>query len=129
MADNLTDTAEALALAWLSGEGTAPTRPTAPLMLRLVTASGSDSAAGTQVANAGGSAYSPQDANLNAAGTTNTAEIRFTNMPACTVVGGELWDSAGTPVRVWWGPLAANKTVNLGDDFVIAAGDLDLSLG
>lgn len=64
--------------------------------------------------------------------TTNTAEIRFSNMPALTgatqVVGVELWDQFTTPVRIWYGPLATPKNTNLGDDFVIAAGDLDITL-
>jgi hypothetical protein len=42
-------------------------------------------------------------------------------MPAATIVGVEEWDSAGTPVRRWFGALAANKTTNLGDTFSIAA--------
>ena len=128
MADNLTNTAENLALDWLYGEGSAPTRPTGPLMCRLMTANGSDSAAGTEVT---GGSYTPQDANLGAASSgaqTNGSEIRFTGMPACTVVGVELWDSAGTPVRIWYGALTANKTVNAGDAFVLPAGDLDLAL-
>jgi|SRR5688500_5195182 len=127
MPNNLTNTAEDLALTWLCGTGTA-TRPTAPIMVALVTVIGSDSAAGTEVV---GGSYSRKNANLGTASggaQTNTAEIRFTNMPAVTVVGVDLYDSAGGPVRLWWGPLAANKVVNAGDDFVIAAGDLDLSL-
>jgi hypothetical protein len=49
-------------------------------------------------------------------------------MPAATIVGVELWDSAGSPVRKWWGPLAANKTTVLGDTFTIAAGSLTATL-
>ena len=127
MANNLTNTAEDLALTWLYGTGSL-TRPTAPIKVALVTAIGSDSAAGTEVV---GGSYVRVSASLGApsgGAQTNTAEIRFTNMPAVTVVGVDLFDSAGSPVRLWWGPLAANKVVNAGDDFVIAAGDLDLTL-
>lgn len=127
MANNLTDVAEDLALNWLYGVGS-PTRPTSPIRVALMTANGSDSAAGTEVV---GGSYARQNANLGASSggaQTNTAEIRFTNMPAVTVVGVELYDSAGSPVRLWHGPLAANKVVNAGDDFVIPAGDLDLTL-
>lgn len=127
MADNLTNTAENLALDWLHAIGT-PTRPTSPIKCALVTANGSDSAAGTEVV---GGSYARVNANLAAASSglaTNSAEIRFTTMPAVTVVGVELYDSAGAPVRLWYGPLAVSKAVNAGDDFVIAAGDLDLTL-
>ena len=49
-------------------------------------------------------------------------------MPAATVVGVEIWDSAGTPVRLWYGALAASRTVAAGDDLRILAGELDLTL-
>ena len=128
---SLTDTAETRVLDWVNGEGAAPTRPTAPLMCRLMTANGSDSAAGTEVT---GNAYTPQDANLGAASgnaVTNGSDITFSSLDSGAskvIVGIELWDSAGTPVRIWWGALAASKTVNAGDPFVIPAGDLDLTL-
>lgn len=131
MADNLTDVAENLVLDWLNVVGT-PTRPTAPLKCRLMTANGSDSAPGTEVANAGGSTYVSQTVTLAASSggaTSNSGALAFANMPACTVVGVEIWDSAGSPVRTWHGALAANKTVNLGDTVEIPAGDLDLTMG
>ncbi len=129
MADNLTDTAESLVLNWVNGVGT-PTRPTTPLKCRLMTVNGSDSAAGTEVT---GGTYTPQSVTVgtSASGSTvtNSGDLVFTLMPACTVVGVEIWDSAGTPVRLWWGPLAANKTVNSGDTFTISAGSLSLAMG
>jgi hypothetical protein len=130
MSDNLTDGAEARILNWLTGNTTTP--PTGPLMARLMTANGSDSAAGTEVANAGGSTYAPQAAAFGSAtGTTqtsNTADLVFANMPACTVVGLEIWDSAGTPFRWWWGPGNSSKAVNLGDTLRILAGTLVLNM-
>lgn len=130
MADNLTDGAEARALNWLTGNTTVA--PTLPLSVRLMTANGSDSVAGTEVVNGGGSAYAAQTAAFPAAsGTTstaNSADIVFTNMPACTVVGIEIWDSAGTPFRWWWGAAVASKAVNLGDTVRILAGTLTLTM-
>lgn len=129
MADNLTDVAEARVLNWLTGNTTVA--PTMPLMLRLMTANGSDAAAGTEVTNSGGSAYTPQSVAVGAAtGTTtatNTADVVFANMPTATIVGVEIWDSAGSPVRWWWGPATAPKATNLGDPLKVLAGALVLT--
>lgn len=59
---------------------------------------------------------------------SNDADILFTGMPAATVVGIEIWDSAGSPVRLWHGPLAESKTVASGDELKLAAGDIDLAI-
>jgi hypothetical protein len=130
MADNLTDVAEARVLNWLTGNST--TAPTLPLSVRLMTANGSDSTPGTEVVNSGGSTYAAQTAAFpSATGTTqtsNSADLVFANMPACTVVGLEVWDSNGSPVRYWWGPGTASKAVNLGDTLRILAGTLVLNM-
>lgn len=132
MADNLTDLAEARVINWATGNAT--TAPTLPLKLRLMSANGSDSTPGTEVANAGGSAYAAQSvtigaATVNGGPVTNTADVTFTNMPATTVVGVEVWDSAGTPFRWWWGALSASKGTNLGDPATFLAGQLALTMG
>jgi hypothetical protein len=127
MADNLSNTAENLALDWILGVGT-PTRPTTPLQVALVTANGTDTAAGTEVT---GGSYARQNLAVAAAvggATSNSADLVFTGMPAATVVGVEIWDSAGTPVRLWYGPLTASRTVAAGDELVLSAGSLTLSL-
>lgn len=130
MADNLTDLAEARALNWLTGNTT--TAPTGPLMARLMTVNGSDSAPGTEVANAGGSTYTPQSVAFSAAvgsgSAANAADVVFANMPAATIVGVEIWDSAGTPFRWWWGALTAPKSTNLGDTARFLAGQLALTM-
>lgn len=124
---NLTDVAESNALKWLVGQAT--TAPVTPLKLALVTANGTDAAAGTEVT---GGSYARQSITFSAVtatgATDNSAAISFTNMPAVTVVGVEIWDSTATPVRWWHGALAANKTLNAGDTFEIPIADLDLSL-
>lgn len=127
MADALTNTAEARALDWLSGAGS-PTRPTAPLMCRAMTANGNDATGGTEVT---GGSYAPQTITISGAGTStnsNTANLEFAGMPACTVVGVEIWDSATTPIRLWWGALAGNQVVNVGNTFRILAGQLTWSI-
>ncbi len=131
MADNLTDGAEARVLNFLTGN-TSAAAPTLPLMVRLMTANGSDSAAGTEVVNGGGSTYAAQSVAFPAAsGTTsaaNSADVVFANMPAATIVGIEIWDSAGSPFRWWWGAATSPKTTNLGDTLKILAGALVLNM-
>ncbi len=126
MADNLTNTAETNALNWLTGNST--TAPTAPLKLRLMTANGNDTTGGTQVT---GGSYTSQTVTFSAASsgsTSNSADVTFTGMPSATVTGAEIWDSAGTPVRWWYGALNANKVVAADDTFVVLAGELTLTL-
>jgi hypothetical protein len=127
MADNLTDTAENLMLDWILGTGT-PTRPSGTFKCRLMTANGTDTVAGTEVV---GGTYTSQTVTFNAAAsgaTANVGALTFTLMPAVTVTAVEIWDGAGTPVRLWYGTLTAPKTTNAGDTFTIPAGDLDLTL-
>jgi hypothetical protein len=124
MADNLPDTVEN-ALLDLLCRGTAYT-VTTPIKARLMTANGSDSASGTELGTSGG--YTALGATITfgsaaASGTiSNTAAVTWTNMPATTVVGLELWSSDGTPKRLWWGALASSKTVASGDTFEFAIG-------
>lgn len=126
MADNLTNTAENKMLDALVG--TASYSANTPIKLALVTAAGSDSAAGTEVS---GGSYARQTITFNAAssGSIDSAgAVSFTNMPTCTVVGIELWDSAGTPVRLAYGSLTSSKSLTSGDTLEFAAGSITLSL-
>ena len=127
MADNLSNTAENLTLDWILGVGT-PTRPTTPLKVALVTANGTDTAAGTEVT---GGSYARQNRAVAAAGgggPGTSAGRGVAGRPAATVVGVEIWDSAGTPVRLWYGALTASRTVAAGDELRLVAGALQLSL-
>ena len=129
MADNLTDLSELRLLDWVNVVGT-PARPTAPLKVALVTVNGTESAAGTEVAP-GANAYARQSVTFTAAAAgsaSNTALLQWTNMPAVTVVGLEVWDSAPTPVRLWFGPLTAAKTLSAGDTFELPVGALATGL-
>ncbi|WP_422664591.1 phage tail fiber protein [Streptomyces sp.] len=126
MSDNLSNTAENRCLDFILG--LTSTAPTAPLKVALVTAGGSDTVAGTEVT---GGSYARQSLTVGAASsgaTSNSADVVFTGMPATTVVGVEIWDSAGTPVRLWYGTLAASRTVAAGDELRLVAGSLTLSL-
>jgi hypothetical protein len=128
VSDNLTDAAESRVLNWITGNTT--TAPTLPLKMRLMTANGSDSAAGTEVT---GGSYAPVSVTVNAASgggaVTISADAVFAGMPAATVTGVEIWDSAGTPFRWLYGALTANKTTGAGDDLKIATTDFSLSIG
>jgi len=80
-----------------------------------------------------GGSYGRQQAAFaaSASGTSdNDADIDFTVMPACTVysVGLCATTTEGTDDCIIGGDLTASKTVNSGDTFRIAAGDLDVTL-
>jgi hypothetical protein len=64
----------------------------------------------------------------SAGAVANSIVLTQTNMPASTIVGGELWDSSGTPHRLWFGALSASKTVNLGDTFSVAIGAMTIGI-
>lgn len=130
MADNLTDAAENLVLNFLFNNQTA-TRPTLPIKCRLMTANGTDATAGTELGTSGGYTAGGSSVTFNAAASgalDNSTAVTWTNMPATTIVGIELWDSAGVPVRIAYGALTASKTVNAGDTFTIAIGDIDITI-
>lgn len=108
----------------------------APVLLHLTTTVGTSSAAGTKVANSGGSTYSAQNMSTALGATangvlTNTGTVNFPNMPtigAPGVQGIEVEDSAGAPVRKAFGGLTSPKQTNLGDAISFAPGALQFSL-
>lgn len=105
-----------------------------PVRGRLMTANGSSSSNGTEVTNSGGSTYTPADVSaaitsVAALPVVNSAAITWANLPTATIVGLELWDSAGTPKRKWFGALAASRAVVLGDSLTIAPGALSVTTG
>lgn len=126
MADNLPDTIENQLLDALVG--TSSYSVTTPIKLALMTANGSDSAAGTEVT---GGSYARQTIAFDAASggsIDNNAAISFTDMPSCTVVGIEIYDSAGSAKRLAYGALTASRTVTSGDTVQFASGAITLSL-
>jgi hypothetical protein len=99
-----------------------------PIKLALFQVIGTAAATGTEVA---GGSYARQAITVwttasGGTGCSNTTVGTFLNMPAITTVAIELWDSTGTPVRKWFGPLTANKTTALGDTLSFAAGSIVL---
>lgn len=108
--------------------GTAYTAPTTPIKLSLVTVIGTNAAAGTEVT---GGSYARQTiawGSASAGSIANSGVITFSAMPAVTVVGIDIWDSAGTPIRRWWGALGANKVLGSGDTLSFAIGAITVGL-
>lgn len=128
MADNLPDIIENNVLDALVGTA-AFVAPTLPMKLRLYTVAGTDSATGTEVT--GGSYVSQTVTFVSAAGGTcsNSGAVNYTNMPACTVLAVEIWDSAGSPRRYWYGTIPTPKVFVGGEAFQIPGGQVILSLG
>lgn len=124
-------TVEANAILAASSGQAAYTAPTAPIKVALVTTTGTATAAGTEVVNAGGSTYARQTITFAApsgGSISSNVALTYATMPACTVTGVDEYDSAGTPVRRWFGNLSASKTVNQGDTFSIASGSYTKTL-
>lgn len=117
---------EANAILDSSMGGAAYTAPTAPIKVALITTTtpSTATAAGSEVTGASYARQTITFAAASAGSKASNATVNFTNMPAVAVGGVELWDSAGTPVRRWFGTLSANKTTNAGDTFSIASGQL-----
>lgn len=126
MADNLPNTIENQLLDALVG--TSAYTVTTPIKLALMTANGNDSTPGTEVT---GGSYARQTITFGAASSgqiANSAQIDFTGMPSCTVVGIEIYDNAGTPKRLAYGPLTSSRTVTAGDTVQFSASAVTLSL-
>jgi len=126
VADNLPNIIENQLLDALVG--TTAYSVTGPIKLALVTANGDDATAGTEVT---GGSYARQTIAFDAAASgsiSNNASISFTGMPAVTVVGIEIYDSAGTPKRLAYGALTTSRVVTAGDTVQFASSAITLSL-
>lgn len=128
MAGELTDAGELLLLDLINGvSATAPV--TTPLKLALLTAQGTDAAPGTEVT---GGSYARQTITFGAASAgaaSNTNAITFSGMPATTVVGFAIYDSSGTPKRLWELPrTGGSQTFSAGDSCTVAVGAVVLAV-
>jgi hypothetical protein len=104
------------------------TAPTGPMKLALETVTGTNAAAGTEVT---GGSYARQAITFTAASsgsTSNSNTITFTAMPAATVTGLEIYDSAGSPRRAWVGALSASKTMGAGDTLSFPTASIAITL-
>jgi hypothetical protein len=113
---------QARAAAILDSEiGSSPT-------VRLLTATGSATAAGTEVT---GGSYTAQTATMGSATTAtpsvkaNSAAVNYTGMPAVTVNGVDVYNGA---TRCFWGGLTTPRTTLAGDTLSFAIGALSATL-
>ena len=121
--------ANALLDASMDQSGVAVRLSTGPMHVRYLTAIGTATANGTELATSAGYTYGVGAPTVTfavaaASSKASNSAITTTNMPACTLTSAEVWDSAGVPARKWWGALTLPKTMNLGDTFTIPAGSL-----
>jgi len=96
-----------------------------PLKCRLMTANGTASTNGTQLT---GGTYAPLTVTFGSAAgqsAANTNALSYTGLTVgSVVVGFELWDSAGTPIRKWWGPATSPRTVGADGTYTVPIGSL-----
>lgn len=105
------------------------TAPTPPIRVRLLTVDGTRTAAGTELSSSSGTGvgagYTAGGAPVTfdpatAGQAVASATIRWDNMPPCTVVGAELWDSGSPPRRLQYASLTPTDIAD-GDAFELAA--------
>jgi hypothetical protein len=125
MAGSLSNYAENKVLDHVLGT-TAYTKPTT--YVALYTVAPTDSSAGTEVT---GGSYARLAGAFDAAtggASSNSGNLDFTGMPACTVVAiGVLDNSTGGNLLIH-GTLTANKVLDAGDTLRVAQGDLDITI-
>lgn len=103
------------------------TKPSA-VYVALFTTLPTKTTSGTEVT---GGSYARQSAAFTAsvAGlSSNSANINFTSMPTCVVVGVGVYDSSTTGNLLFFSPLDTTRSVTAGDTFRISTGDLDISI-
>lgn len=105
---------------------TAYTKPTT--YVALYTVAPTDSTAGTEVT--GGSYARLVGAWAASVGgaSSNSGNLDFTGMPACTVVAVGVLDAITGGNLLVYGTLTANKVLDAGDTLRIATGDLDITI-
>lgn len=115
----------------------APTAPTQPLHLRLMTAQGSNTSNGTEASGngytTGGNTMGNPSFGANSAGvSSNSNAVSFTasggNLGGGAITAIEIWDTTGTPIRLLQGSITS-VTVATGNtlNFAIASITADAS--
>ena len=111
-----------------------PTLFTSTAKVKLTTTAPTATAAGTELSGTGyttgGSAITFSAASAGAT-TGPTSNLTWTNSSGSSwsIVGAEIWDQAGTPLRWWFGSFAGEPiTVANGNTFQISSGGISVSL-
>ncbi|MEU4590000.1 phage tail fiber protein [Micromonospora aurantiaca (nom. illeg.)] len=112
-----------------------PTMFTGAAKVRLTTTAPSATAAGTELTGtgytAGGSTISFSAASAGATtGPTSTLQWTNSSGSSWSIVGVEIWDSAGTALRWWYGTFTGQPIIVAnGNIFQISIGAISVSLG
>lgn len=104
---------------------------TGPVHVRLMTANGTDTSAGTEQATSGGYTAGGSSVTWAAAASeskASNASVSWSSMPATTIVGVETWDTSATPQRIQWAGLSSSVTTASGDTLTISSGALTAGL-
>jgi hypothetical protein len=78
-----------------------------------------------------GGSYARQQITMSAASgkaTSNSGDITFNGMPACTATHVGIWGSVSGGTIWLTGILTLSRTIEAGDSFKISLGDLDIGL-
>lgn len=116
MPGNLTDTAEPIALDAINL--VSGTLFTSPLKLRILSAIGSESSAGTAY-----SGSTDQTITFATGGASSNGQT-YSALGTGDCQGWEIYDSAGTPKRIWWGlwsPQNGATAQNTGDTITLSS--------
>lgn len=119
--------------ATLAGGGTSTVGATTGIKCRLTTTAPTNTTAGTELTGtgytAGGQAVTFGTASSGSI--TNTTTLSWTNSSGSSwsIVGLELWDLAGTPLRWWFGTWTGQPiSVANGNTFAVAASAITITL-
>ncbi len=137
---NMTDRTWAATLINFSlSSNAAPTKPTQPLHLRLMTAQGSNTSNGTEATAGNCPGYTALGvtmgnpsfgANSSGVSSSSNAQSWTATGAWATIVAGEVWDTAGSPIRLLQGALSTSISgIANGDvvSFAVAAVTADIT--
>ena len=115
--------------------------------IRLMTVNGNSTSNGTELAGGSyvqgtgvqygtgaGGCFTAASYGTGSGSTSNGTAVSQAGMPAATITGIEIWDSAGTAPayaashRWWWGALSSSVTTNNGDTLSFAIGAVTVTL-
>jgi hypothetical protein len=97
--------------------------------VELYTANPSDAGGGTVLADANYVIQAVTFGTVSGGSVSNSAELTYPALAAgATITGVAVFDDASSTNMLYWTALTASKTLDAGDIFSIAAGDLTVTL-